>query len=398
MKRILVIAGGEWQVPIIRTAKALGYFVVNTNLYENSPGFVYADVGVVVDVYDVQKNIEVARQYNVDAIVSDQSDIVVGSVAKVSDALQLPNIGVGIAQRFTSKYLMRQMNAQCGFPSPKFAVCTNAEEILAFMQLYATTVVVKPISNQSSRGVIKIEVCDLDLVKEAYEYAKVHTPDGRVIVEEYIGGIELTVDGVKLNDGIHYCLATSFKEHYEHNTMIAKALWFANSHPEIDYAQLHEQHNQLIAQMQLPFGLTHAEYKYYNGKFYLIEVAARGGGTNISSHIVPIMSGIDSVNLLLRMVTGERIQLIHPLHTTDYAVLYFFNYDQGVVRAIYGVDQVTHIPGVISFGMNIVPGQRILSPTDDRSRHAFAIVRGTTYAQVVDCIDQIRSIIRIEYE
>jgi carbamoyl-phosphate synthase large subunit len=394
MKRILVIAGGEWQVPIIRTAKALGYFVVNTNLYENSPGFVYADVGVVVDVYDVQKNIEVARLYNVDAIVSDQSDIAVGSVAKVSDALQLPNIGVAIAQRFTSKYLMRQMNAQSGFPTPKFAICTNTEEILEFMQSCATPVVVKPIANQSSRGVIKIEVCDRNLINEAYEYAKVHTPDGSVIVEEYIGGIELTVDGVKLNDGIHYCLATSFKEHYEHNTMIARALWFANSHPDIDYAQLYEQHNQLIAQMQLPFGLTHAEYKYYNGKFYLIEVAARGGGTNISSHIVPI----DSVNLLLRMVTGERIQSIIPINTADYAVLYFFNYDQGVVRAIHGVDQVYSIPGVIRFGMNIILGQRILSPTDDRSRHAFAIVRGATYAQVVDRIEQIRSIIRIEYE
>jgi len=398
MSRILVIAGGDWQVPIIRTAKSMGYFVVNTNLYADSPGFAYADVGVVVDVYDVQKNIEVARQYNVDAVVSDQSDIAVDSVAKVSDALQLSNIGVAIAQRFTSKYLMRQMNAQGGFPTPKFAICTSVDEILAFMQLQASVVVVKPVANQSSRGVIKVDVCDHETISNAYEYAKVHTPDGRVIVEEYIGGIELTIDGVKLNDGIHYCLATSFKEHYEHNTMIARALWFANSHPDIDYAQLYEQHNRLIEQMELPFGLTHAEYKYYNGKFYLIEVAARGGGTNISSHIVPFMSGIDSVNLLLRMVTGERIQSIHPIYTADYAVLYFFNYDQGVVRAIYGVDQVKHIPGVISFGMNIVPGQRILSPTDDRSRHAFAIVSGMTYAQVVDRIEQIRSIIRIEYE
>jgi hypothetical protein len=52
-------------------------------------------------------------------VVSDQSDIAVGSVAKVSDALHLPNIGVAIAQRFTSKYLMRQMNAQSGFPDPQ---------------------------------------------------------------------------------------------------------------------------------------------------------------------------------------------------------------------------------------------------------------------------------------
>ena len=41
--RLLVIAGGTWQVPIIKKAKALGFEVVNSNLYEDSIGFEYAD-------------------------------------------------------------------------------------------------------------------------------------------------------------------------------------------------------------------------------------------------------------------------------------------------------------------------------------------------------------------
>ena len=51
---------------------------------------------------------------------------------------------------------------------------------------------------------------------------------------------------------------------------------------------------EMVCKMGLPFGLTHAEYKYMNGEFYLIEIGARGGGTKISSDIVPYMSGVDS--------------------------------------------------------------------------------------------------------
>lgn len=35
MKRVMVIAGGTWQVPLIKKVKSLGYEVVNSNLYED---------------------------------------------------------------------------------------------------------------------------------------------------------------------------------------------------------------------------------------------------------------------------------------------------------------------------------------------------------------------------
>ncbi len=398
MKRILVIAGGEWQIPLIRTAKAMGHYVVNTNLYADSPGFAYADAHAVVDVLDIEQNIAVARQYQVDAVVTDQTDIAVRSVAQVATALQIPGIGVDVAQRFTSKYLMREYNAQCGFATPLYTTCTSVDDIAAFIARCAGPVVIKPIANQSSRGVIKLESQDMGAITEAYAYAREHTPDGRVIVEEFIGGTEITVDGIKLNGGGHYCLATSYKDHYTHNPMIAYALWFSQQHPDIDYATLHAQHNELVMRMGLPFGVTHAEYKFYNGKFYLIEVAARGGGTNISSHVVPSMSGIDSVQLLLRMATGEIIHSIAPQQLSHHVVLYFYNFDSGVVKHISGVDEVHALPGVIKFGLNIKPGQRILPPGDDRSRHAFAIVSGADHTQVVERVAQIRQTIRVSYE
>ena len=102
--RLLVIAGGTWQVPIIKKAKALGFEVVNSNLYEDSIGFEYADYSEVSDVKNKEKNLEFAKKYQIDGVVTDQSDIAVPTVAYVASQLGLPTIGEDKARLFTDKF------------------------------------------------------------------------------------------------------------------------------------------------------------------------------------------------------------------------------------------------------------------------------------------------------
>ena len=90
---------------------------------------------------------------------------------------------------------------------------------------------------------------------------------------------------------------------------MAKELFFSNQNVKFDYEKLRKTNQELVLAMGMPFGLTHAEYKYMDGQYYLIEIAARGGGTKISSNIVPLMSGVDSNEALLRMALGESVQV-----------------------------------------------------------------------------------------
>ena len=119
----MVIAGGEWQVPLIRTEKAMGLFVINSNLYPDSPGFRYADVGLVADVLDREKNLAFAHEYKPDGVVTDQTDISVPTVAYLCEQLGLPGIGRGPAQLFTNKFLMREFLRQRGYPAPEYLLC-----------------------------------------------------------------------------------------------------------------------------------------------------------------------------------------------------------------------------------------------------------------------------------
>lgn len=393
-KTVMVVAGGEWQVPIIRKAKTLGLQVINTNPYPNSPGFDFADVGLLANVLDVQKNLEYARQYRPDAIVTDQSDIAVPTVAQLCEQLNRPGIGLEAADKFTNKVTMRKFCVEHGFPTPAFELCRVLNDAREFVQRHGLPVVIKPPASQSSRGVGKVE--RVEDIAPAYDLAKSFSRDGVVLIEGYVGGTELTVDGIKVHSR-HFCLATSSKTHYSHNPMVANRLVFSRTHPEIDYSALHRQHDTLIEAMGLPFGLTHAEYKYYDGRFYLIEVAARGGGTRISSDIVPLVSGIDNTGLLLRMALGERIETIEPDFQDIVVALEFLHFAPGRVAAVVGAEEATSLPGMVDLGLNIRPGEVISPPEDDRSRHGYVIAHSVNRKALESLLERVHAMIRVKY-
>lgn len=97
-----------------------------------------------------------------------------------------------------------------------------------------------------------------------------------MLAERYIVGKEFTIDGMAYN-GVHHSLAVSEKAHFPYNKNIASELRFSYSNENYDYEELRKNHDQLINRTGLSFGLTHAEYKYEDGKYFLIEMAARGG-------------------------------------------------------------------------------------------------------------------------
>lgn len=395
MAKIMVVAGGEWQCPLVKTIKNMGHYVVCTNLYKNSPAFSYADVGVVADVLDKEKNLEIAKKYNVDAVVTDQSDIAVPTVAYVAEKLNLRGIGASQAELFTNKYLMREFCKKNDFAYPKYRLCYNKEEVESFAALFPK-VVIKPINGQSSRGISviyngsDIEQC----FNKAITYS---SGKDAVIVEEFLEGVEFTVDGLRTKDG-YESLAVSKKRHYSYNPSIAKELYFENYDEQYDYDELRKLNKELVLKMDLPFGLTHAEYKYMNGKYYLIEIGARGGGTKISSDIVPHMSGVNSNEILINTLLGEDVKYDFHYDKNKCAVLGFFDFKAGKVSGISGIEDAKQLDGVVSLVLNFNVGDYITEAQDDRTRIGHYIILSETRESLREIEEKLKEIIKIYYE
>ena len=198
MAKVMVVAGGEWQCPIVKTAKAMGHYVICTNLYEDSPAFQYSDIGEIADVLDKKRNLEIAQKYKPDAILTDQSDIAVSTVAYVAEKLGLKGIGVNKANLFSNKFLMRQFCEKNGFPYPKYQLCHTYEEAEIFFKTLQKAII-KPLDSQSSRGVYVIRTLD-QLRKHFEDTLQFSNTEKAILIEQYIEGKEFTVDGLKYMD------------------------------------------------------------------------------------------------------------------------------------------------------------------------------------------------------
>ena len=179
--------------------------------------------------------------------------------------------------------------------------------------------------------------------------------------------------------------------------MIAKRLLYSRDDDEIDYDRLRVQHDRMIDAMGLSFGITHSEYKYDRDQFYLIETAARGGGTLISSDIVPLMSGVDINEMLVRMALGEAVNAPKILRSESCVALKFWEFKPGRVAGISGLEEVLAASGVVTAGLTIRTEKFVSPPQDDRLRHGFVIASAGDKPELQRLLADIRSRIVISY-
>lgn len=404
MKTIMVIPGASAQIPIIKSIKNMGYKVLCVNPYENSPAFNYSDYSEQFDIMDVSNCIEVAKKYNVCAVLSDECDIAMPSVAAISEALNIPSIGSKLAALYTNKRMMRDFCKQHGFPSVAYKQCQTLLEAKTFFNsLSVKKMIIKPLDSNSSRGVHTVE-SEAQLEKYFEESLSFSRSLKVVLCEEYIEGTEFTVDGIVV-DGKHHSMAISKKKHFPHHPNIACELYFSNSDTQFDYDRLRQINDTYVNATGLPFGFTHAEYKFNGENFILIEIGARGGGNYISSHIVPIMTGIDNYKILLNETLGiksnEPIKS-DPLLKNRCSVLKFFDIDENdsgkKVSKVVGEDFLKDNPKILLYNFNFKIGERLFSAEDDSKRVGFYITYGDSREELDNFIKSIEKNVKFIFE
>lgn len=399
MAKILVIAGGDWQIELIKKAKKMGHYVICSNLYEDSPAFPYADACEVANVLDKERNLEIANKYKPDAVISDQSDIAVPTVAYLNEKLGLRGIGIGKANLFTDKSLQRMFCMNNGINIPEFAICKKAEDALPILKKYGK-VIIKPIDSQSSRGVFTIE--DETTLRTKYEETlSWSNREKTFLAEQYIDGDEFTIDGLVIN-GHHYPLCISVKEMYPSNPNISRMQSYSYLSDKHDYDLLRRTNKSLIEKIGLPMGLTHSEYRFHNGKYYLVEAGARGGGSNLSGKIVPYMSEIDNYEYLIKEALGEEVDesaVADKIFNKDkYVIMRFFDFDEGTVKAVEGIDYLRNNPLLIDYQLNLKPGDTLQHPKYGRLRPGHFIIGSNCKTDVISEANKILETVKVVYE
>lgn len=377
-KTVVVLPATRWQIPLVKRLKIRGYRVVVFDLYENQPACKYADDSCIVDILDKERVLQLARENHAEAIMSDECDIATPTIAWVSERLGKPSIGIKLAELYTNKFAMRVFGASHGFDTPMFYKCPNIDSAVQAFQKVGRKMIMKPLDSNSSRGIYSI-CSEQDISKYFDKSLSYSKTEKAVLLEEYIDGEEFSIDGLKVGNKF-YPLAISQKIHFPYNENLDQALIFTYDGNGYDYDLLRETNERFVMESDLAFGLTHAEYKFSDGKYYLIEIGARGGGNLISSIINPFMTGIETQELLIDWALGNGVNSENINYTDNIKCkcswLHFFDTKgkEGILKEIKGIEILESCESIKSYHFFYDIGNTIGKAKDGGTRLGYCIV------------------------
>lgn len=400
MKKILVLPGTQWQVPLIDKIHEMGHkaFVVNPD--PNAPGMKVADHVLVSDIFDKERVVAFGRDLQVDAVMSDECDIAMNLIAELGSIFKVPTLNEASAALYTDKFLMREFCKKHGFRYPEYRLCKTVDDAIALLNEVAGPIIMKPLDSNASHGVFKCST-EEEVLKHFEESVLFSRVEKSVLAERYVVGTEFTIDGVKTPHG-HYTMAISEKKHFAHNENIANELLFSHHNPKFDYDKLRAVNDAFVMKSSLQFGFTHAEYKFEDGEFYLIEIAARGGGNMISSCITQYMTGYDTYRYLVECAIGnihDEDFSLRPEYKDRAAVLKFFETPNGggKVREVKGLNYLEREPDIKHYRLNFKIGDVIEDALNDSVRIGFYIVCSENIQKLRQVIDNVERQFQVLY-
>jgi biotin carboxylase len=251
--------------------------------------------------------------------------------------------------------------------------------------------VVKPTDAQASRGVQLIHRRK-DLVP-AFEEAFKFSREGRILVEEFLNGTEVTVEGCRYAGETHL-LGISVKRHTPPPHIIAINLDFPAPLPDDTTTEIHNIYTGLVDALGIEAGSIHGELIVTDDGIYLVEMANRGGGSGTSSHCIPAMSGVDLLEANVNYATGNEHPVVRTMNRA--CVLRFLLYEPGIVESIEGVEEARSIEGVEHLVMYIKPGDELAPPVMDTQRHGCMITVADTLEEAQHIAESVENRINIK--
>lgn len=396
MKKIMILGANNFLVPLIKTSKRLGFWTIVASPNEKEPGFEYADEKVIVDLCDKNAVLEAAQKLKIDGVISDQAETPVRTQAFVANKMGLPGIGEDKAELFTNKYLMREKCREIGIDTIKYKLVDNVNDAAKFYEQIGKPMIMKPIDSAGSRGVVKIE--DVQTIYDQFDYSKDASKTGKVIIEEYIPGKELLIDGVVFN-GIYQTLICG--EYIKCNVPGIFSEYMGKYPAEITDNQLNEVNKlvkKIIEGFGLPWGRTHTEVKINDNGIWLMETAARGGGRYISSGIVPMKTDFDSCEFLLKACVGEitEIPVVRKNNKSCGYVSLFL--PKGEVISVEGLQEVIDLPYTYSHNFEDIKVGFKTSEFKDKIEGRFIHLEADNDNQLYARVEKIKQLIQIQID
>lgn len=395
MKKLLVLAAGILQVPVIKKAKEMGIFVVAADGDPKAVGLAMADKPIVVNITSEEDMLRVAREEQADGVIHPCSEVSMNVMGRINEELGLSGITKEQAIRATNKHLMREAFEAYGAPSPKSILTESAEDAWEHLQNdFSTDGILKPSRNSGSRGIAKVtRDMPKEEFKKAYYIALEESRDKSVLIEQFIEGPEFSIEIIVWNGQVNVLTVTDKK-----TTEAPHFVELGHNQPSCHSAEEVEALKAAAVAGVKALGVNncacHAEAKLMDGKAYLMEIGARLGGDFISTELTHLSTGVDMVAAAINCALGIE-PCLEPTEPKHGVCIRYFCPKPGKLVSISNTE-VLNDPRVYMWEIYYKEGDMIPEVTSSLCRSGHVIVTEETPQKAIEYAENLLNEVKME--
>lgn len=323
-KRMLLLGGGHAEIPLIKAAQALGWYVITTGNAREGLGHPYADKNAFADFSDKDAMLELARAEGVSAVCSGCNDFALLSTVYVCEKLGLPghdSYATSLEIHHKDKY--RALATRLGIPTPRaitVAVAGNtgaAQDSASFDEAVAGLtfpIIVKPVDLTGGKGIHR--AANIEEAREAYRDACSRTREDHIVVEEFVQGSNHGFSAMLVKGKVAFAFADN--EQYYINKYMVSGANTPSSTPATGLAKLRDYSERIARELKLADGILHIQYiERADGTPVIIEICRRPPG-DLYIKFVQYATGIDYPKFIVMAETGMDISAIPDVPTQGF--------------------------------------------------------------------------------
>lgn len=358
-KRLLIMGGMRISCEIVKKAKEMGIYtlVADYNPIELSPAKKIADKALNLNITNVDLVAETIQRECIDGVFVGFNDMLLPYYADICTKAGVPCYGT--KEQFETLIAKDRYKALCRqFNVPTIPEYDIEDDDIKY------PVLVKPVDSSGSRG---ITIChNREELISAVETGKKASKTGKVLIERYMDGREVTVFWT-FQDGNYYLSALG-NRHVKHNQgddviPLPVGYTFPSVYLPKYRKEVEENCKQMFRYLGLKNGMMFMQCKVEDGTCYVYDLGFRLTGS-LEYKILERVCGYNPLKMMIEFaLTGK----MGSESIADKAIPEFrepaFNVSclcaPGTIKELIGVEDVKKFPEVEDAVIAHIPGDTI---------------------------------------
>lgn len=391
MKKILIIGASSLQVPGIIKAKEMGFETAVVDFDPKAIGIKYADKYYNVSTIDKEGVYEAAKDFGANGIVTLATDMPMRSLAYACEKLSLIGINYDTAVKATDKGEMIKAFEKYDVAHPWYYILKDGNSIDSIADEIKYPLIIKPTDNSGSRGVVLVH--NKEELYDAISYSTKESREGNIILEEYMVGPEVSVEVIVLDGEPHVLQITD-----KLTTGAPHFVEMGHSQPsrlsEETQNEIRILAGKACEAVGIVNGPAHAEIIVTDNGPKMVEIGARMGGDSITTHLVPLSTGVDMTKATIQIACGERPDISNKFNKAS--AIRFLEVPEGEIVAIDGIKEAKSISGVKEIIFTKKVGEQVGSISSSCDRIASVITQASTPDEAISICEQAINKIKIK--